>query len=94
MLGLATEEEALSEATDRRGQCEAFYYVGLHHQLAGRYRTAAEWYARSFGTRDRLSGEYRWSQQQLAAWGAQNLSLDAIARRDARRRESGGAHGI
>jgi thioredoxin-like negative regulator of GroEL len=94
VLGLASEAEALEQATDRRGQCEAYYYIGLHHQLAGRYREAATWYARSYGTRDRLSGEYRWSQQQLLEWGSQNLSLDALARRDARRREAGTPHRI
>lgn len=88
LLGSASEEEVLEHATERRARCEAYYYVGLRAELEGRYRDAASWYARSLETRDRLSGEYRWSALKLAKWGAENLSLAALARRDARRERS------
>lgn len=79
LLGLATESEALSLASDPKKLCETAYYVGLKCQGEGRYEDASDWYRVAIETGRIQDGEYRWAYDTLYLWYLEGKSLARLA---------------
>ena len=79
LVGLAREREALEAAREPRDVCEMRYCAGLKAQVEGRYRAAADWYARCLEMAEVGTAEQRFAAEQLSAWAARRTSLERLA---------------
>lgn len=79
LLGLQTEGEVLSLATDVQKRCEIAFYAGLRAQTEGRYVDASDWYRVTVETGQERNGEYRWALDTLYRWAGEGKSLSRLA---------------
>jgi len=79
LLGLATEDQVLSLASDSRKRCEIAYYFALRAQGEGKYEDASDWYRVAVETGLINNGEYRWAHSTLYKWYAEGKSLARLA---------------
>jgi tetratricopeptide (TPR) repeat protein len=79
LVGLADENEVLSEAQSTQQRCEVSYYLGLRAQSEGRLKDASDWYRISIESGMQNMGEYRWAYNQLYLWEGEGKSLERIA---------------
>ncbi len=84
LRGLEADSTVLALADGARHVCEVQYYRGLKAQSEGRYRDAAECYARSVATSQAQVGEFRWAMAQLEEWRDRNRTLAKLAEADRR----------
>jgi hypothetical protein len=75
LLGMRTEDEALTLANSPKQQLELPFYLGLRAQAEQRYEDASAWYQAVIERGDPGQGEYRWANNQLQAWKSEGLSL-------------------
>jgi tetratricopeptide (TPR) repeat protein len=86
LRGLEAESTVLALADGGDHVCEVQYYLGLKAQSEGRYRDAAECYARAVATSQAQEGEFRWAMAQLEEWRGKNLTLAKLAETDREQR--------
>jgi len=79
LLGMISEAEVLSLATDGKKRCEVAYYLGVRAQAEGRYEDASDWYRVSIETGLNNNGEYVWAFETLAIWNGKGKSLAQLA---------------
>jgi tetratricopeptide (TPR) repeat protein len=82
LRGLEPDSVALALAVAPDNACEVFYYMGLKAQSEGRYRQAAEFYARTVVTNQVQQGEYQWAKTQLHEWQNRYRTLAKLAEID------------
>jgi tetratricopeptide (TPR) repeat protein len=78
LLGLATEDEVLAQATDANRRCEVAFFIGLKAQAEGRYRDASDWYRVTVETSVSNYVEYRWAYHTLYTWLGPYKSLSRL----------------
>jgi len=79
LLGLATDSEVLTLATDARKRCESAYYLGWRAQTEGRYEDASDWYRVTIEVGEEKFFEYRWAYQTLYRWEGEGKGLARLA---------------
>lgn len=84
LRGLEPDSVALALADGNDHVCEVSYYLGLKAQSEGRYREAAECYARAVATNLTHEGEFRWAMSQLREWQGRHRTLAKLGEADRR----------
>lgn len=79
LMGLATEQEVLSLATNAKRRCEIAYFVGSRAVGEGRYEDASDWFRVTLETGQNDNGEYQWAYGALQGWQTEGKSLSRIA---------------
>ena len=79
LMGLASEEDALKEATSPSTIASTAYYLGIKARNEGRYADASDWFR--FGTEKGSSQtpEHKWCFDALTRWRQLKHNLDYIA---------------
>ena len=79
LTGLASEEDALKEATSPSTIASTAYYLGIKARSEGRYADASDWFR--FGTEKGSSQapEHKWCFDALTRWRQLKHNLDYIA---------------
>jgi hypothetical protein len=68
LIGLISEDELLSLASNSKRRCEIPYFLGVRAQAEGRYEDASDWYRVAIETGLMENGEYRWAFNVLSSW--------------------------
>lgn len=79
LLGLATEQEVLSLATDPVKRCQIAFYIGLRAKTEGRYVDASDWLRVAVETGQNNNEEYNQAYHDLHWWVNEGKSLSRLA---------------
>lgn len=79
LMGLATEEEVLREATSSSTIASTSYYLGVKAKSEGRYVDASDWFRFGAEKGSSQEPEHKWCFDALMRWRQLKHNLDYIA---------------